>query len=261
VQQTPCEERLGAVLCNAAKKLESVPMADALKPHINASPAPVVPDTKPLAKLEVAVNAAEKSAPTSVETSKPTSAKSVAKRKPSAREARMTTKTAQPAAAAAPEQEDITMDAMQNDSATIQGGYIQDKAKDMMAQASERTKDAVEKSQKMIGEMNEFSKGNVEAMVESSKIAAKGMETMGQDAVAYARKSFEDATAAAKQLASVKSPTEFMKLQSDYVRSSFDAMVAHTSKSTEAMLKLAGEVAQPISNRVSLAAEKVKVAA
>ena len=237
-------------------------MADATTPDKTAKAAPAAPEGKPLAQLEIAAKAAEKSAPKAVEPATPAPAKSVvAKRKPATRDTPMTTKPFQPAAPAAPVQKDMTMDTMQNGSATIQGGNIQDKAKDMMAQATERTKDAVEKSQKMFGEMNEFSKGNVEAMVESSKIAAKGMETMGQDAVAYARKSFEDATAAAKQLASVKSPTDFMKLQSDFVRSSFDAMVAHTSKSTEAMLKLAGEVAQPISNRVSLAAEKVKVAA
>jgi len=59
----------------------------------------------------------------------------------------------------------------------------------------------------------------------------------------------------------VKSPTEFVKLQSDYLRTTFDALIAETSRSTEAMLKLAGEVAQPISSRVALAAEKVKIAA
>ncbi len=156
------------------------------------------------------------------------------------------------AARAAPIKKDTTMDTMKTTTA---------KAKDMIAQANDRTKTAVDKGQKMFGEMNDFSKGNIEAIVESSKIAAKGIESMGQDVAAYAKKSLEEATAAAKQMASVKSPADFMKLQSDYVRSAFDAMVAHTSKSTEAMLKLAGEVAQPISNRASLAAEKIKIAA
>lgn len=136
-----------------------------------------------------------------------------------------------------------------------------DKTKAMFADASDRTKGAVEKSQQMLEEMNSFGKGNIEALVESSKIAARGFETLGQDAAAYARKSLEEATAAARTLASVKSPAEFMKLQSDFVRQSFDAVVAETSRSTEAMLKLAGEVAQPISNRVALAADKVKLGA
>ncbi len=136
---------------------------------------------------------------------------------------------------------------------------ITDKAQAMFS--TDHAKGAMEKGQKMFDEMNSFSKGNIEAMVESSKIAAKGMEAFGHDAAAYAKKSFDEASAAVKTMASVKSPTEFMKLQSDYVRSAFDMMVAETSRSTEAMLKLAGEVAQPISNRVAIAAEKVKIAA
>lgn len=135
------------------------------------------------------------------------------------------------------------------------------KAQTMFADLTARSQGAVEKSQKMFGEIAEFNKGNVEAFVESSRIAARGFETMGQDAVAYAKSSFEGMTQALKTLSTVKSPTEFMKLQADYARSAFDAMVAQTSKSTEATLKLAGEVAQPISNRVAVASDKMKVSA
>ena len=127
--------------------------------------------------------------------------------------------------------------------------------------ATDRAKGAVEKSQKMFEEANEFGKGNIEALVESSKIAARGMEAIGQDAAAFAKKSFEEATAAAKTMSSVKSPTELMKMQSDYVRAAFDAMVQQTSRNTEAMLKLAGEVVQPLSNRAAIAAEKLKITA
>lgn len=136
-----------------------------------------------------------------------------------------------------------------------------DKTMALFADAGDRTKGAVEKGQQMFEEMNSFGKGNIEAMVESSKIAVRGVESLGQDAAAYAKKSFEDATLAAKTLSTVKSPAEFMKLQGDFMRQSFDALVAQTSRGTEAMLKLAGDVAQPISNRVALAADKVKVAA
>ena len=134
-------------------------------------------------------------------------------------------------------------------------------AKTMIADATERTKTAFAKSQQGMVELGAFSKGNVEAMVESSKIAAKGIEQLGQSAAAYVRASFEEAQSQARTLASAGSPTEFMKLQSDFVRTSFDRMIAEASKTTEAMLKLAGEVAQPISNRIAIAADKVKIAA
>ena len=135
------------------------------------------------------------------------------------------------------------------------------KAQAMFTDLNDRTKAAVEKSTKLIEEANDFAKGNVEAIVESSKIAAKGLETLGQDAAEYSRKSFDTATAALKTFATVKSPTELFKLQSDFFRTSFDSYVAEASKNTEAMLKLAGDAAQPLSGRLALAAEKVKTAA
>ncbi|ATY33667.1 phasin [Sphingomonas psychrotolerans] len=135
------------------------------------------------------------------------------------------------------------------------------KAQALFADWNDRTKTAVEKSTKLVEEANEFAKGNLEAVVESSRIAAKGLETLGQDAAEYGRKSFENATAALKTLATVKSPADFFKLQSDFVRGAFDAYVAEASKNTEAVLKLAGDAAQPISGRFAVAAEKVKTVA
>ncbi|GGB38912.1 hypothetical protein GCM10011380_30450 [Sphingomonas metalli] len=149
-------------------------------------------------------------------------------------------------------QEQTIMDTIQNSA---------EKTQAMFADANDRAKGAMEKGAKFFQELTEFGKGNVEAVVESSKIAAKGFETLGQDAAAYWKSSFEDATQAMRTLAAIKSPTELMKFQADYVRSSFDAMVAQASRGTEASLKLAGEVAQPISNRVAVAAEKMKVVA
>ena len=136
-----------------------------------------------------------------------------------------------------------------------------EKTQAFFADMNSRTKEAMEKSTKMFADMNEFAKGNVDAVVESSKVAMKGFESLSQEAADYTRRSFETATATMRNLAAVKTPAELMKLQSDYVRQSFDSLVAETSKHTEAMIKLANDVAQPISNRVAVAAEKIKVGA
>jgi phasin family protein len=136
-----------------------------------------------------------------------------------------------------------------------------DKGQAYFAEFSAKAKAAAEKGAKAFEDINEFGKGNVEALVESGKIAAKGFETLGQDYADYARKQFEGTTTALKGFAAVKSPTEFFKLQADFVRGQFDSFVAESSKNTEAMIKLAGDVAKPISNRVAIAAEKIKVAA
>jgi phasin family protein len=62
-------------------------------------------------------------------------------------------------------------------------------------------------------------------------------------------------------MTTVKSPTEFIELQTKLVKKSFDTAVAQTSKNSEAFIKLAGDVFQPISNRVSVAVDSFKKAA
>jgi len=136
-----------------------------------------------------------------------------------------------------------------------------DRFQSMFGDVNERAKSAVEKSTKMAEEFSELTKGNVEAIVASGRVAAKGAEAMTQEAAEYSKKSFESATATFKSFAAVKSPTELFQLQSEYAKSSFEAMVAEASKVSESMLKLMGEIAQPISNRYAVAAEKFKAAA
>lgn len=131
---------------------------------------------------------------------------------------------------------------------------------DVMADAAAKSKEAYEKSTVMMADASEFTKGNVEAMVAAGKILASGMQEMGRSLVADSKAEFEALTAEVKELASVKSPTDFFQLQSAMMRKYFDKSVAAASKNTEAMLKLANDAAQPLSSRVSLAMEKIKAA-
>jgi phasin family protein len=135
-----------------------------------------------------------------------------------------------------------------------------EKAQAMFADFTNRFKTSFEKSTKLGEDYVEFAKGNVEAMIASSKVAAKAGEALSQEAAEYGKKHFEAATAAFKSFASVKSPTELFQLQSEFAKASFDSMVAEASRVSESLMKVAGEVAQPLSNRYALAAEKIKSA-
>jgi len=136
-----------------------------------------------------------------------------------------------------------------------------DQFKNAFGDVNERAKVAMEKSAKIAEEFVDLTRGNVEALVASSKVAAKGVETLSQEAAEFGRKSFEDASAAFKSFAEVKSATDFFKLQSDFARSAFDAAVAESAKVSEAFIKIAGDVAEPITSRYSVAAERVKTLA
>lgn len=124
-----------------------------------------------------------------------------------------------------------------------------------------RAKAAAEKGQEFAKEAVEFSKGNVEAIVEAGKIAAKGAEALGHELVAFTKQSVEDTTAAAKRYAAVKTPTEFFQLYSELSKATLDTMVKQGAKTTELTVKMANDAFQPISNRIALAASKLKSAA
>lgn len=198
--------------------------------------APVMPAAKPVRKAKVK---AAKPAP------KPAA-------KTSTTPIRINKKQVASVKSAAPKQKDFTIMTTTNTAETIQTA---------MKDAAEKAKAALEKSQAALGDMGAFTKGNVEAVVESSKILAAGLQEMTKGYAAETKTVVETMTAEIKELASVKSPTEFFEKQNAMMRKQFDAAVAATSKNSEAMLKLASEAFQPISNRVSLAVEKIKQAA
>lgn len=131
----------------------------------------------------------------------------------------------------------------------------------LVTEFNDKAKAAMEKSSKTFEELNDLAKGNLEAIVESSRIAAKGVEAIGQNAAEYGRVSFEKTSQTLKSFASVKSPAEFFQLQSDLVTSAFDTMASETAKTSETVLKLAGDIAQPISNRVAVVSDKLKTLA
>ena len=137
---------------------------------------------------------------------------------------------------------------------------IADSVQAVFGEANERARAQIERNTRFAEELTELGRGNVEAIVASTKRAAKGVETIGQEVAEYSRKSFEEASATLKAFAEVKSPTDFFRLQSEFARTQFDSMVAETARFSETVVKLAGDVAEPLAGRYTVAAEKVKAA-
>jgi phasin family protein len=124
------------------------------------------------------------------------------------------------------------------------------------ADANERSQEFVKRGQKVAEELADLARANVEAVVEANRVATEGARSIGQDVVAKQRDSFEQAADAIRSLAEAKSPTEYLQLQSDFARASFDRAIAESSKLTESLVKLAGEAFQPLSTRATANAER-----
>jgi len=126
----------------------------------------------------------------------------------------------------------------------------------ILADANERSQELVKRSQKVAEELADLARANVEAVVEAGRVAAEGARSISQDAVSTSRNGFEQAADAIRSLAEAKSPTEYLQLQGEFARASFDRAVAESSRLTESLVKLAGEAFQPLSNRASANAER-----
>lgn len=126
----------------------------------------------------------------------------------------------------------------------------------LFSDAGERGQEFVQRGQRVAEELADLARANVEAMVEAGRVATEGARAIGQDVVASSRDGVEQAADAIRSLAEAKSPTEYLQLQGDFARASFDRAVAETSKLTESLVKLAGEAFQPLSNRATANAER-----
>jgi len=220
----------------------------AVAPKAETAPAAKVVKAAPAAKTTAApkkVAVAKKAAP-----AKKVAAKTVKKAAP---------KAAKPAAAPASTNPIIKL--KDTIMATAKNTDITATAKDVIADVQTRAKTAYAKTTVLAAEAGEFSKANVDAVVESGKIFFSGAQELLKDNVETGKTVIETMTEDAKKVAAIKSPTELMQLQGEIVRRNFDAMVSYGSKRTEAWVKLTNEAFAPISNRVSVAAEKVSKAA
>ena len=240
---------------SAEKAFEAATLETAAKPVA----APAVPvEAAPAAKVETPVKTktvAAKAKPVQKKAAKP-AAKKVAPKKAAAKTlAPKPAKTA-PKPAALATKGLKTM----NDTVKKFAEDAKTRAETLTADFNEKAKEAFAKTSKLAEEAVEFNKANIEALVESGKIAAKGIETLGQEGVTFARKSFEDTTAALKGYTAVKTPADFFKLYAENSKKAFDAAVAQTSKTSELVVKLTNDSFAPISNRVSVITSKMKAA-
>ena len=250
----------------SAKTVEKAVEADTTAPvktdkvaEAVAAPAePAAPKKVPAKKV-----AAKKAAPKKAKPKK-AAAKTVAKKKAPAKTPVAAKKTTAARKKAAITNTTPISKLKENIMATAKNAKTTDytaKAKEVAADMQTRAKAAYDKGTELTKDTVEFQKGNFEALVESGKILASGMQDMGRTYVEEAKTAAETVQADVKKMAAVKSPTELFQLQGEIMRRNFDAMVSTTSKNTEAMLKLANEAFAPVSNRMSLAAEKVRKAA
>ena len=238
--------------------------AEKVEQAVEADPKPepkVAAVRKAVAKKAPAAKAAKRKPAAKKAAAKKVAAKKTATRKPAAKKAPAKKAAPKTSVAARIAAGTTTVSKLKDTIMATDTTKITATAKEFAADAQTRLKTVYSKGTELAGDVVEFNKANLEAVVASGKVIAGGMQDMAREGFEDTKKVAEQVREDVKLVAAVRSPTEFVKLQGDFARRNFDAAVAYSSKSTEAWLKLANEAFAPISSRYSEAAEKISKAA
>lgn len=102
-----------------------------------------------------------------------------------------------------------------------------------------------------------FGKENVEAVIRSGTIFARGWQEASKTVFETGQETIEESVAVTKAVLGARSLKEVVDLQTGFVKSSFDKIVAEGGKISETGLKLAEEALEPINERVNVAVSKL----
>ncbi len=101
-------------------------------------------------------------------------------------------------------------------------------------------------------------KENVDAALKSFGVASKGVQAIAVESTDFAKKSFEQGTAAFEKLAGVKTLDKAIELQTEFAKTSFEGFVAQATKMGELYAALAKDAYKPFEGLVAKAIPAAK---
>lgn len=104
-------------------------------------------------------------------------------------------------------------------------------------------------------------KENVEAVVQSTTIVAKGCEELSKNLWGWMQNVTEQSMVTGKQALAVKTMRELVELQTSYLRNLVDQSMTETTKMSEIGARVANQAMEPINRRVQDFVETVTVKA
>ena len=132
------------------------------------------------------------------------------------------------------------------------------KVEEIAVETQKTMEEGVEKMTKGIENAASSGQETVEAVVTSAKIATKAAESLSAKIAAYSKKAYEDNMAAAKELTTCKSVSEFVEKQTEFGKISIEGFVTEATKLNEMYAAAAKEAFAPLNARFTAAAGIVK---
>lgn len=109
--------------------------------------------------------------------------------------------------------------------------------------AGQRNMDA---AVKRYDDFTAFGREAVEAWIAAGNAATKGIEALNAEMMAFGKSQFDDGVAASKGVMSARTLKEAFEMQSEFAKTSFDAMMSESTKIGQMVAKTSQDAAAPI---------------
>ena len=128
-------------------------------------------------------------------------------------------------------------------------------AKEAFDHVAAKSREAMEQGLKSVDTMTAMTRGNADALIESSRIATGGLQAIAQDVADFSKQSLERTASAAQTLASAKTMPELAQLQSEFAQTQFKIAVDEFNKLSQTMFQTMTEIFEPLQRRASVVAQ------
>ena len=128
-------------------------------------------------------------------------------------------------------------------------------AKASFEQVAIKSREALAQNLKTVDVITDMTRGNFDALLESTRVASSGFQVIAQDVAAFSKYSMERTTAAAKALSQAKTAPELMQLQGEFARAEFGTAIAEMTKLSQAMFTTMMAVFEPLQKQAVTAAQ------
>tara|TARA_B100000676_G_scaffold172004_1_gene169106 strand:+ start:3456 stop:3944 length:489 start_codon:yes stop_codon:yes gene_type:complete len=122
------------------------------------------------------------------------------------------------------------------------------------------TKEQVEKASeaffKSYDEMSAMNKEGVDAIVKAGEVLTKGTESLGKAYFDFVQVSAEASFETSKAMMAAKTVKDFVDIQSDFARTSFDNILSESTRFSEMSVKVAIEAVDPLKAQLNTGFEK-----
>ena len=97
----------------------------------------------------------------------------------------------------------------------------------------------------MFETLDDLTKNNMDATMKSLSVVSKGVQELAAGAADYSKKSLEQGTVALEMMLGARSLEKAMEIQSDYIKTAYESLIAESNRVSELCADVAKEVFKP----------------